>query len=427
LLLKVLVLGSGGREHALAWIIQKSPRCEKVFLHPGNAGTEKEGFSRLGSLTVEPTETFANALKKENISLVVIGPEAYLAVGLADYLRNQGFLVLGPNQKAAQLECSKVFAKEFMQRAKIPTAPFLVIEGERALKQLARERRSYPVVLKLDGLAAGKGVVIAKSSADIEDFTTRIFHNQEFGKGPHSIVIEEFIPGKELSYIGLCDGEVFLPLATSSDYKRVYDANLGPNTGGMGAISPSPLTSPTLEKKIKETILDPILLELKNSGLDYCGALYIGLMLDENNEPFVLEFNTRFGDPETQALMLRWESDALEVFFKAARKQLKDCPPLKWSAESSLYVVATADGYPGTYTQGDVISGVDSVLSKDKTFRVFYSGVKGTKENLTTGGGRVLGIGTTASTLEKAREKIYSSLPLIHFRGIHYRKDIGII
>ena len=420
--MKVLVLGSGGREHALAWKIQQSPRCEKILVHPGNAGTVSRGFSKLSGPDNMPVEEIARAAKEMGIELVVIGPEGLLAQGYANFLRKAGFQVFGPDQFAAQLESSKIFAKEFMTRGGIPTAPYLVTDDDRELLLLATERHSWPVVLKLDGLAAGKGVVIAESARDVEDFATRIWVNKEFGPGPHQILIEEFILGRELSYIGICDGETFVPLASATDFKRINDGNLGPNTGGMGSISPSPYFSEKLEKKIQERIIDRILKQFKSDGMDYRGALYVGLMIDDNDDPHVLEFNARFGDPETQALVLRLDSDLIDLLSLASQKDLKSCPKAKWTAEVSLYVVAAAEGYPGKVRTGDPISGLEALAPKTT---VFFSGVATEGNHLVTGGGRVLGLGTLAASFESARTQLYRDLKRVHWHGIHYRNDIG--
>jgi phosphoribosylamine---glycine ligase len=305
--MKCLVLGAGGREHALAWKLKQSPSCTGVVLHPGNAGTRKIGIASLGEGVQDDLESVLHQAKAHNFDLVVIGPEAYLAKGYADKFREDGLLVVGPSKFAAQLETSKVFAKEFMTRAGIPTASFSVASSEEELREQVAGQ--IPIVLKLDGLAAGKGVVVATKDSDVDDFCNRVWKQHEFGKRSHRVVIESCLTGRELSYIGLCDGHRFLPFTSSSDYKRVGDGNTGPNTGGMGVVSPSPVFTEDLDGKIQTRIIQPLLAQFKKDHLFYRGALYVGIMVDEKGNPFVLEFNTRFGDPETQAILPRLKTD----------------------------------------------------------------------------------------------------------------------
>jgi phosphoribosylamine---glycine ligase len=416
---KVLVLGTGGREHALAWKLAQSPKVSQVFLEPGNAGTEKAGFKRLLDHSLTP-KNVAEAAKREGIALIVIGPEVLLAEGYSDFLRKEGFLVFGPSKEAAQLETSKVFAKQFMQRAEVPTAAFQVLSSKAEL--LALSPLNYPIVLKLDGLAAGKGVVIAKSKTDIQDFAKRIWEETEFGKGDHQVLVEDFISGVELSFLGLCDGESLSALSTSTDHKRVGDEDTGPNTGGMGVISPSPYDSPELQGKISQRIVKRILSQLHKEKLDYRGVLYIGIMIDEKGDPYILEFNARFGDPETQALLLRLESDLFELMCATAKRELAKVSPPRWKKETSVYVVVAAEGYPGKVSTGDEIQGIDSV---PKEANVFFSGVKTEGSRLLTNGGRVLGVGALGTNAENARENAYRALKNISFRGMHFRKDIG--
>jgi len=414
----ILVLGSGGREHAIAWAARRTGA--EVLLHPGNAGTRIEGFADLGgsSLSMEAIGTEA---KKRNITLIVIGPEALLAEGYAEYLRERGFLVVGPNRPGARLETSKVFAKEFMRRADVPTAPFHVVDNETQLRAVVGVR--WPVVLKLDGLAAGKGVVVANDMNDVESFVTRLWTEREFGGGPHRVVVEEFIPGHEVSYLGLCDGRSFIPLSSATDFKRIGDNDTGPNTGGMGAISPSPYFSQSLEDKIQSRIVAKVLTELGKEGMDYRGVLYLGLMVTAQGDPFVLEFNVRFGDPETQAILLRLESSFVEALKATATGTLSQLPPLDWKKEISIYVVGAAEGYPGKLMTGDLITGISSIGEKAQ---VFYSAVQQSKEGLVTAGGRVLGVGALGSTAAGARRNAYEAFENIRWRGKQYRTDIGM-
>ena len=283
---------------------------------------------------------------------------------------------------------------------------------------------TYPLVLKLDGLAAGKGVVIGRTLAEAEAFGKRVFVDYVFGKQAQRIVLEQFIKGKELSYVGLCDGRSFVPLASAVDYKRAGDANTGENTGGMGALSPSPYCSPELEKKIRERITTKLLTQLEREGIEYCGALYLGLMITETGDPYVLEFNARFGDPETQAVLPRLETDFLTALELTARGRLSEMQPLKWKPESSVYVVGSAEGYPGKATAGDPIEGLENI---DPQTMVFFAGVGEQSEALVTAGGRVLGVGALAGDVDEAKDRVYRTLKAIHWRGMHYRTDIGTL
>jgi len=421
--LNVLVLGTGGREHALAWRLAQNTNASKnqVYLHPGNAGTIQQGLSNLGDVPMNHA-AIAAAAKSKQIELVVIGPEILLNEGYGDFLRKEGFPVVGPGKDGAQLEVSKIFAKEFMVRAGIPTAPFRIFKTETDLTSYVPE--SWPVVLKFDGLAAGKGVVIAKCRADLSDFARRVYHDQEFGPGDHRVLVEDCLPGKELSYIGLCDGKTFVPLASATDFKRVGDADTGPNTGGMGAVSPSPLANPSLEKKIQERVIAPLLKQLGRESWDYRGALYVGIMISPTGDPYVLEFNARFGDPETQAILMRWEGDVASPLLATANARLEQEPRLQWRNDTAIYVVAAAEGYPGQVTTGDVIEGLADV---DEATPIFFSGVKQLGGKLVTNGGRVLGVGAFGADVDSARRLAYASLARVQWRGQHFRKDIGIL
>jgi len=414
----VLVLGSGGREHALAWGLSREG---EVYLHPGNAGTIRLGIPTLGDVKMDPLSIAARAREKK-IDLIVIGPEMYLVEGYADVLRKEGFPVVGPGAAGARLESSKVFAKEFMVRAGIPTAAFKIIDTEADLFSFIPH--AWPTVLKYDGLAAGKGVVIAQNEDDIHAFARRIYQDKEFGEGPHRVLAEECLPGKELSYIGLCDGHHFVALASATDFKRVGDNNEGANTGGMGAVSPSPLLTSDLEHKIQARIIAPILKQLAIDKLDFRGVLYVGVMISPAGDPFVLEFNTRFGDPETQAIVMRWEKEMGSALLATARGELGKHPALCWRKDTAIYVVAAAEGYPGKVTSGDRIEGLSG--TSDRT-SLFFSGVKAQGNELTTGGGRVLGVGAFGEDIAAARSAAYEILKNIRWRGQHYRKDIGIV
>jgi len=416
--MKLLVLGTGGREHAIAWKLKQS--SHEVFLHPGNSGTLKVGFSNLGA--AHSKEEIALAAKENQVSLIIIGPEILLAQDYASYFREMGFLVVGPGKEGAQLETSKIFSKEFMVRAHIPTAPFKIYDQ---FDEFSQEigRGKYPKVLKLDGLAAGKGVVISKTPKQAIEFAENVWIKNTFGPPPHKIIEEEFIAGFELSYLGFCDGKTFTPLASSTDFKRIFDQNEGPNTGGMGAVSPSPYFNLTLENKIHEQIVDPILNTLQKEKIDFRGILYIGIMVDKDQNPFVLEFNTRFGDPETQSLMLRIEGDLLPALLATAEGNLASATPLNWKNETSVYVVAATAGYPESPQVGDAIQGWETCSPHTQ---LFFAGVSSNSSGLVTAGGRVLGIGAMGKDLTEARERAYNRLKSIQWKGIHYRKDIGL-
>ncbi len=418
--MKVLVLGSGGREHALAWRIRKDPQVEEVYLHPGNAGTWSCGIPNLGDVSIENLPSLIAHAQELGVSLVVIGPEALLAKGYADAFRKSGFPVSGPGADGAQLETSKAFAKEFLEKGGIPTAAYTTATTPEAVRVAIRK---YPSVLKLDGLAAGKGVVVAQSPADAEDFIRRVWELKEFGNESPVVVVEDFIAGRELSYIGLCDTERFVALSTASDYKRVGDGDQGPNTGGMGAISPSPIETPQLLQRIEAEVVQPTLRELKRRGIDYRGALYFGLMVAADGTPYVLEFNARFGDPETQALLMRIEGDFTGLLVAAARRELSTAPDPKWTNQTSVYVVAAADGYPATPRLGDTIQGLDRLAAG---VQVFFSGVGSGPQGLVTQGGRVLGLGALGKDAQASRSAVYTNFPKVSWPGLHYRRDIGL-
>lgn len=417
--MKVLILGEGAREHSLGWKLKTQKECDSVFIHPGNGGTRLQGFPHLGS-TQSLTELVTKS-KHEGIGLVVIGPEVLLAKGYANAFREAGIPVVGPNREAAQLESSKIFAKDFFLRAGIPTANSQQFTSPDEL--LNFKGNQWPWVLKLDGLAAGKGVVIAENPNDVLAFAESVWERKEFGPGPHRVLAESFLKGKELSYIGFCDGRSFVPLASATDYKRIFNENKGPNTGGMGAVSPSPYFSNQLEQQIQKQIISPTLFELNRLQLDYRGVLFVGIMVDENGNPFVLEFNTRFGDPETQCVLPRLTSSLLSLLLATATGTLSSLPAPQWDLRTSVYVVACAKGYPGTPQKGDLISGLDSFPCE---VPVFFGGVDTKEKHLITQGGRILGLGALEPDTETARKQVYTYLSKVNWPGIHYRTDIGL-
>lgn len=410
-------MGSGGREHALAWRLAKDLGKENVWLHPGNGGTVYAGFPAFPAAK-SPAEVVA-AAKALGIDLIVIGPELLLAEGYSDHLREQGFPVCGASRFAAQLETSKVFAKEFMSRHNVPTAAFRVAKSPEELATILSTVK-YPTVLKLSGLAAGKGVVLPNTREEALQFSDRVWQQNEFGPGPHEIVVEDVLPGTEISWIGLCDGKQFTPLPSATDYKRVFDGHKGPNTGGMGVISPSPYETPELAEKIRTQVVARVLEGLVQERIDYRGALYIGIMISPGGDPFVLEFNTRFGDPETQGTLPRVRGNFYEILLAVANGAAPE--KLDVDPRTTIYVVAAAEGYPGNYRKGMEITdrGHDSADSW-----LFFSGVSFSDNRLKANGGRVLGSCGIASEKGLARDLAYRRLQEVTFEGRFFRTDIG--
>lgn len=417
--MNVLILGSGAREHSLGWKLKNQGECRSIWIHPGNAGTRQQGFQDFGD--VNCLRGLVSKAKDYSIDLVIIGPENLLAQGYANAFRKSGIRVVGPDEEAARLETSKVFAKNFMLKAGIPTAPSQVFSSYQDL--ISFPRNHWPWVLKLDGLAAGKGVIIAKSSDEVRAFGESVWLKNLFGSGPHQVLAEDFIPGLEVSYIGFCDGDRFLPLASATDHKRVFDGNQGPNTGGMGAISPSPHMTPELESKIEKRVISPFLKTLKESQLNFRGILFIGIMIDENGDPSVLEFNTRFGDPETECVLPRLEGSLLNLLIATAEGKLKEISPPQWNPKTSVYVVACAPGYPESPQKGAQITGLESITGD---VFLFFAGVASKNGGLVCDGGRVLGVGSLDFSPAGARQKAYQALSRLHWTGIHFRNDIGL-
>ncbi|NLH77177.1 MAG: phosphoribosylamine--glycine ligase [Acidobacteria bacterium] len=421
--MKVLVVGSGGREHALAWKIARSPRVEKVYVAPGNGGT------RLVAENVPIAETDIAGLvafvEREAVGLTVVGPEVPLAMGLADELHKRGRRVFGPSRKAAEIEGSKIFAKEFMARHRIPTGRFKVADSyDQAKKVLASGEFGYPVVLKADGLAAGKGVVVCHTAKKAEETAGEILVRKKFGEAGRRVLIEEFLRGREVSFIVVTDGLRAQPLVTAMDHKAAYDGGKGPNTGGMGAISPSPLMSEALHEEIMTSVITPALTRLLEEGRRFKGVLYAGLMITEEG-PRVLEFNGRFGDPETQPQMLRLESDLVDLI-EAAIDENVLATEVRWSAKPSGCVVLASGGYPGHYEKGKVVSGLDEAGAVPGV-TVFHAGTRFEGGATLTAGGRVLGVCATDDTLAGTMGKIYDACGKIYFEAMHYRRDIGAV
>jgi len=419
--MKVLVVGSGGREHALAWKISKSPRLSKLYCAPGNGGTRLVAENvAIGDADIRALADFA---ARERIDLTVVGPEVPLSLGFVDEFEKRGLRVFGPTRKAAELEGSKVYAKQFMDRHAIPTGRFTVVESDdEALAVLRSGEFGLPVVVKADGLAAGKGVIICKTTGEAEQAIRSIMVEKQFGEAGRRVLIEEFLRGKEVSFIVVSDGVRALPLVTTMDHKAVFDGDEGPNTGGMGTISPSPFLSDSLFDEVMRTIIRPTIARMAGAGRPYKGALYAGLMLTAEG-PKVLEYNCRFGDPETQPQMLRLTSDLVDLLLAAIEGDI-GTQKVRWSEDTAACVILASGGYPGAYKKGKVIEGLEEA-ARVPGVEIFHAGTKFENGRYLTSGGRVLGVCGTGPTLAAARAKIYGAVGLIRFDGLHYRRDIG--
>jgi phosphoribosylamine--glycine ligase len=416
--MNILILGGGGREHALAWAIVQSSDCTRLIAAPGNAGIAD--VAECVALNIEDGATVAAFAKAEAIDLVVIGPEAPLAVGVADVLTEAGIAVFGPSAAAARLEASKAFTKEVCDAANAPTAGYARFTNEAAALAYVREQGA-PIVVKADGLAAGKGVIVAMTLAEAEDAIKDMLGGG-FGEAGAEVVIEEFMTGEEASFFIICDGETALPLVTAQDHKRAFDGDKGPNTGGMGAYSPAPVMTAEVEAKAMAEIVQPCLDEMARLGAPYQGVLYAGLMI-EDGQPRLVEYNVRFGDPECQVLMMRLGGDFLPVLLAAAQGRLKDVT-LDWRPEPAMTVVMAAEGYPGAYDKGDVISGLEAA-GADPDVMIFHAGTKAVDNKVTANGGRVLNVTARGADLTEARAKAYAAVEAIDWPGGFFRKDIG--
>jgi phosphoribosylamine--glycine ligase len=416
--MKLLVIGSGGREHAIAWRLAQSPRIQKVFVAPGNGGTAREGG--LENVAISAIDKLAEFALAENIHLTVVGPEAPLADGIVDLFRSRNLRIFGPTQACARLESSKQFAKEFMTRLRIPTAEFSSFDSASAAHAYI-ETCGTPIVVKADGLASGKGVIVAMSADEAHRAVERILVERTMGAAGNRVVIEEFLEGEEASFIVLADGEHVLPLATSQDHKRLRDGDRGPNTGGMGAYSPAPVVTPELHARVVREIIQPVLAGMAQEGQRYTGFLYAGLMIDGTGNPRVLEFNCRLGDPETQPIMLRLRSDLFELIESAMEGKL-DRVEAEWDRRAALGVVLAAPGYPDAPKKGDVVTGLPAA---GEDFRVFHSGTALKDGAIVTSGGRVLCVTALGDSIKTAQRRAYEVVEGIRFDGMQYRRDIG--
>lgn len=418
--MKILIIGSGGREHALGWKIKQSPLVDKIYFAPGNHGTKEIG----DNISIEATDInkLLKFAKSKKIDLTVVGPETSLVLGITDAFRKEKLKIFGPSKKSAQIEGSKIFAKQLMKKYKIPTAEFNAFDNFKDLENYLQKIK-YPIVIKADGLCMGKGVAVCKNKKEAEKFLKELMIDKTFGESAKKIIIEECLYGQEVSFMVITDGKDFLSFSSSQDHKRLIENNQGPNTGGMGAYTPVPFVDQKLIKQIEKEIVAPTIKAMAKEDCLYQGILYPGLILTKEG-PKVLEYNCRFGDPETQPLMMLLESDLVEIILAQQKKQLKK-KKMIFKKGFSVGVVLASAGYPGEYKKGDQIIGLDKV--NDKDIQIFHAGTKEKNKKIITNGGRILSITSTGSTLEETIKKAYQFIGKknIHFKGMQFRKDIG--
>jgi phosphoribosylamine--glycine ligase len=417
--MKVLVVGGGGREHALVWKISQSPKVTKIYAAPGNAGIA--GLAECAPIKADDIPGLLAFAKANAIDLTIVGPEGPLSMGIVDEFTRAGLRVFGPSRKAAELEASKRFSKDLMKEYCIPTAEYEVFTDKSAAAAYVH-KKGAPIVVKADGLAAGKGVVVAETVEEALRALDLIMTEKAYGTAGDRVVIEECLRGEEASFMAFSDGRTVVPMASSQDHKRVFDADKGPNTGGMGAYSPAPIVTPQLERKVMDTIMIPTVRAMEKEGRFFKGVLYAGLMI-RNGEARVLEFNARFGDPETQPVMARLDTDLVEIIEAIIDERLSALT-VRWKPESAVCIVMASGGYPGNYEKGREISGLDKAAAI-KDVMVFHSGTAMKNGSFVTDGGRVLGVTGLGSTVAVAIKNAYQGAREIHFNGAHYRSDIG--
>jgi len=421
--MKILVIGSGGREHALVWKIAQSKLVEKIFCVPGNGGISQQ--AECVDIKAENIQELAEFARKEKIDLTVVGPEGPLSLGIVDEFMRQGLLIFGPQKQAARLEASKVFSKELMAKYKVPTADFKIFDNSEDAKEYV-EKIGAPCVVKADGLAAGKGVVVAKTVDEAEWAIESMMEERIFGDAGNKVIVEECLEGEEASIIVVTDSKEAIPFASSQDHKRIFDHDQGPNTGGMGAYSPAPVVSPQLLQEIMDKVVYRTIDGLAKEGILYKGILYAGIMVTKNGIK-TLEFNVRSGDPETQAILPRLNFDLVEIMLAVAKGNLSKITRaggLKWDNRACVCVVCASKGYPGEYEKGNVITGLDEA-AKLQDVVVFHAGTKKQADKILTNGGRVLGVTGLGNTIKEAINNTYQAVGRINFEGMHYRRDIG--
>ncbi len=417
--MKVLVIGSGGREHTLIWKINQSPKVSQIYCAPGNAGISQ--LAKCIDINADNIEELVDFAKKEKIDLTVVGPELPLSKGIVNEFNRWGLKIFGPSQEAAEIESSKVFSKYLMKKYNIPTANYEVFQNsEEALDYI--KQQTFPLVIKADGLAAGKGVFIVKNLDQAGDALDILMEEKKFGEAGRQIVVEEFLEGEEVSILAFCDGKAIVPMISSQDHKKIFDNDQGPNTGGMGAYSPVPFYTTEIKEKVCREILKPTVKGLRNEGKEYKGVLYAGLILTKEG-PKVLEFNARFGDPETQVVLPGLKTDLLDIL-NAVIEGTLDKINIEWEDNSAVCVVVASGGYPGKYQKGKPISGLEK-LKKMKNIIAFHAGTKFQDRRIVTSGGRVLGITAWGDTISKAKGKAYEGAEKIYFEDMYYRKDIA--
>lgn len=419
--MKILIIGNGGREHALAWKVAQSPLATKIYVAPGNAGTAQE--KKVENINISATDLpklldFAN---NNQIDLTIVGPEAPLALGIVDLFQQHDLRCFGPAKDAARLESSKVFCKKFLIKHHIPTATYASFDNF-AHAQNYVKNHSYPLVIKADGLAAGKGVVIAHNLDEATQTLKNMLQNAELGTAGKKVIIEEFLTGEEASFIVMTDGKNILPFATSQDHKARDNGDIGPNTGGMGAYSPAPVITEQLQQRILNEIIQPTIQGMQQDGLPYFGFLYAGVMISPQGDPKVLEFNCRLGDPETEPILMRLQSDLIELCLAAFDQNLNKIQA-KWDKHVALGLVLASQGYPAVYPKGEIIKGLEQQEGKD--WKIFHAGTTLKEGNAVTSGGRVLCVTTLAETVSKAQKLAYDIAKKIHWEHIYYRTDIG--
>jgi len=417
--MKVLVVGGGGREHALVWKISQSPKVTKIYCAPGNAGISEQ--AAIVSIKANDLNSLLEFALKEEINLTVVGPEDPLTKGIVDLFESKGLFIFGANQKAAEIEGSKAFAKEMMKKYYIPTAFYEIFDSRNEAVKYIR-KLGAPIVVKADGLAAGKGVIVCKTVEEAIQSVDKIMVEKIFGEAGNRVVVEEYLVGEEASYIAFTDGKTILPMASSQDHKPIFDGDEGPNTGGMGAYSPAPVVTDKVHEKILEKILRPLIQGMGEEGRPYKGVLYAGLMIHDS-QPKVLEFNARFGDPETQPVLMRMKGDIVPILEACIKGNLSQYQ-IEWDNRASVCVVMASKGYPGDYEKGKAIKGLKEVSQMKDVF-VFHAGTGLKDGQIVTNGGRVLGVTGLGEDIPRAIEKTYQAVKKISWDGVHYRRDIG--